>query len=313
MKKIISLILVLAISCLVLASCGAPDTDINIGVMSGPTGMGMAKLMNYEQNDDSNYSFSIYSSPEEATAKLVKGEIDMLCLPTNVAANLYNKNQNIKVLAINTLGSLYLLTAPGVEVSSVKDLEGKTVYTSVPTSTTGPIINYILEKNEVNATIEFEADHNALAAKVIKGTVDYAILPEPIVTNALTKNPNYTTALNLSTEWDKVSDEPLVMGCIVVRADFLNENLAAVNWFLDRYEDSIEYIGAKKNNTAAAQMIINQKIVPAFTENKQAESALNNLYGSIEYIDGDDMKEALYDFYTAIGMTQPDNGFYFDD
>ena len=60
-------------------------------------------------------------------------------------------------------------------------------------------------------------------------------------------------------------------------------------------------------------MILDQKIVPAFTENTQAENALNNLYGSIEYIDGDDMKEALYDFYNAIGIAQPDNDFYFDD
>ena len=292
-----------------LASCGL-RTDIRVGVMSGPTGMGMAKLMN-DSGDNSNYTFSLYSTPEEATADLVNGDIDMLCLPTNVAANLYNKNGKIKVLAINTLGSLFLLTSPNVTVNSVKDLSGKTIYASVPTSTTGPIINYILSQNNVEANVEFVADHQALAAKVIKGEVDYAVLPEPIVTNALTKNANYKVALNLTTEWQNVSSEPIVMGCIVVREEFFNNNKNAVLRFLDKYEDSIDFIEDIANHDKSAQMILDQKIVPAFKEISQVKRALTNLYGSIEFIDDEDMVRALKSFYTAIGQAQPDNSFYY--
>ena len=103
------------------------------------------------------------------------------------------------------------------------------------------------------------------------------------------------------------------MGCIVVRNDFLTEHNRAVEQFLDKYEDSIEYIGKEKNKDSAAQMILDQKIVPAFTTVEPVKNALDNLYGSIVFIDGSDMKDALKDFYTAIKWAQPKDSFYYDN
>ncbi len=313
MKKIISLTLLLTLLCVALAGCAKPADNalIKIGVMSGPTGMGMAKLMNDNKDNTDKYSFEIYSAPTNATADLMNGTLDMLCLPTNTAAALATKNPGkISVIAINCLGSLYLMTDSNTTVTSINDLEGKTIYASVPSSTTGPIINYILEKNGVNATIEFEADHDALVAKVVKGEAPIVILPEPKVTAALSKADSYSIDLNLSSEWDKISDEPLTMGCIVVRNEFLYAHERRVDRFLDEYEDSIEYIGKRKNLDAASEMIYNNGVLPALPI---AKKALSNLYGSIVYIDGDDMKEALIGFYRAIGQELPENKFYYDD
>ncbi len=317
MKKLIALILVTTLSIFAFVSCGGNDDDkngdtvkINIGVMSGPTGMGMAKLMNDAGEDSEKYSFEIYSAPTNATADLASGELDMLCLPTNTAAALANKQSDyITVLAINTLGSLYLLTDGDTTITSISDLEGKTIYASVPTSTTGPIIEYLLEANGVNANAEFEADHDALVTKIVDGTASIAILPEPKVTQALTKNSSYSIDLNLSTEWSKVSDTPLTMGCIVVRNEFLENNKAAVDSFLAEYKASIEYINNSENLSSAAQMIVDEEIVGALP---LATKALNNLYGSIVYLDGNEMKSALENFYTAIGLQLPSDSFYYE-
>ena len=126
------------------------DKAIKIGVMNGPTGMGMAKLINDFGEDINKYEFVMYSDPQLATADLTKGEIDMACLPTNAAANLSSKGAPISVAAINCLGSLYVVVKDGVEVNSVKDLVGKTVCYGVPTSTTEPILRYIFGKNGVS-------------------------------------------------------------------------------------------------------------------------------------------------------------------
>ena len=311
MKKIIATLLLLTTALLALAACSPYEEreKINVGVMSGPTGMGMAKLMRDNAEDSELYSFKVYSSPTDATADLANGTLDMLCLPTNTAAALANKQADyISVISINTLGSLYLLTDESTTISSVADLDGKTIVASVASSTTGPIIEYLLEQNGVNATVEFESDHDALVTKVKDGAYPIVVLPEPKVTAALMQNATYSIDLNLSTEWSKVSDTPLTMGCIVVRNDFLAENKASVDAFLADYKASIEYIGAGENLDSAAQMIVDAGVLPKLPV---AKKALANLYGSIVYIDGADMKSALEGFYDAIGLKKPADSFYY--
>lgn len=51
----------------------------------------------------------------------------MACVPANLAAVLYNKTEGeIEVLAVNTLGVLYIVEN-GESVQSIADLKGKTI------------------------------------------------------------------------------------------------------------------------------------------------------------------------------------------
>ena len=323
MKKTIALLLALIISAAMISCTFQPGTpvddgtQINIGVMSGPTGMGLAKLMDDNKADNSKYAFEVYSDPQVAMPDLINKDLDMLCLPTNAAANLYNKNKDIiSVIAINTLGSLYLMTDENTTVNSIQDLEGKTIYTSVASSTTVPILNTILSKNGVNATIEVEDNHDALVARVVKNEVSIAVLPEPKVSAALKQNATYSIDLNISDEWIKVSENSLAMGCIVVRNEFLNAHEGAVIRFLNEYKSSIDFISNMENLDVSAQMIVDGGVLPALPI---AKSALANLAGSIVFIDGEAMKSTLVDFYTvlletmpaAIGNALPADSFYY--
>ncbi|MBR7117208.1 MAG: ABC transporter substrate-binding protein [Clostridia bacterium] len=313
MKKIISILLVFATVVLLAVSCGPVDTTaIKIGVLNGPTGMGMAQLIDENKDNEDKYIFTNYASPDLAIPLLMKGELDMLCLPTNVAA-LQAEKLDVSVIAINCLGSLYLLTDSKTTVSSIEDLDGKTIYTSVANSTTVPILNYIFDSVDIDVKIEVMADHPALAAAVANNEVSIAVLPEPMastaITNAQAKGNTYTIDLNISQEWDKVSDTPLAMGCIVVKNSFLAEHKSVVDSFLNDYKDSIEYINNKDNFESAVDMIVKAGITP---KEALAKSALANLYGSIVYIDGDDMKTTLVGFYNAIGQALPKDDFYYE-
>lgn len=316
MKKITSLLLTLALIVCALTSCSVldslfekePNAVIKIGVMSGPTGMGMAKLISDEGDSEENYVFTVYSDPSVATTDLASGTLDMLCLPTNTAATLSGK-KDISILAINCLGSLYLLSNSDNEIDSIASLEGKTIYTSVPNSTTGPILNYILKENGVTATVETVSDHDTLVAMLASGDAPIAVLPEPKVTAALLKNKDYSVDLNLSDEWSKISDKPLTMGCIVVRNEFLEANKSCVDEFLEKYEASINYVNDSANLESAAQMIVDAGVLPMLPV---AKGALSNLYGYIVYQDGAEMKESLIAFYTAIGQPLPKNEAYYE-
>ena len=317
MKRIIALILSLIFIAMCFTACAGnekSDKKINIGVMSGPTGMGMAKLIADNGLDSDKYSFKVFSAPTEATAELANGSLDMLCLPTNLAANLANKQSDyITVAAINCLGSLYVLCKAEVNIQTISDLEGKTIYYGEPTSTTGPILQYILQKNNINANVVAESGMDIVQAKMVNGEADIVVLPEPKASAAKIaaskENNNYIVCLNLSTEWSNISDSPLTMGCIVVRNEFLKDHKSAVDNFLSEYKSSVDYIADKGNADTSAQMIVDAGVLPALPI---AKSALANLYGSIVYLDGEDMKDNLKGFYNAINIKQPDDSFYYE-
>ena len=323
MKKTLSLILTLALLLFALASCAQPaagsDEPLSIGYLAGPTGMGLAKLIKDTPADSKDYHFSSYTDPNLAVPDLLNGTLDMACLPTNAAANLFNKGNEITVIAVNTLGSLFIIADKNTNIETIADLEGKTVYASVPNSTTEPILKHILNENNVQANVVVDsATHDDLIAKVkaSNGTA-IAVLPEPKVSATLLQVNNYEVKLNLSEEWSKVSEKPLAMGCIVARNDAIKNNKAAVDKFLEDYNTSVQYISAAENRAAAAQIIVDVGIIPKLPI---ATSALGNLDGAIVLIKGQEMTQTLKQFYevllassaATIGEKQPADSFYYD-
>lgn len=318
MKKILALLLLLSLALTVFVSCKPQDdgAKITVGTLAGPTGMGMAKLIADTPKDSTLYDFrDPYSDPMKAVADLTAKKLDMLCLPTNTAATLAEK-ADISVLAVNCLGSLYLLAKKDTKVESFADLEGKTLTTSVKGSTTEPIVDFLLQKNRVNATVEVALDHDALVASIVKGEAEYAILPEPKVTAALMQAKDYEVKLNLSDEWDKVSDDSLAMGCVVARNEFITEHKGAVNRFLDDYKASVDYITDASHLEESAQVIVDAGVLPKLPI---AKAALKNLKGSIVFREGKEMKDTLVSFYSvllesapnSIGGALPGDSFYY--
>lgn len=322
MKKLLSLLLICTLSLLCLSSCGDGETadeatSIRVGYMSGPTGMGMAKLINDNGGKDGNstYSFKQYENTNLAKADLLAGNIDVICLPTNEAAVYFNtQDDESTVLAINTLNTLFLLSDANTTINSFAELEGKTIYTC-KNGTPKPIIEYLLSKAKVNATVSTSVNGTEiltpkdLGAQITAGNVDIAIAPEPIVTSSLLQNKNYSIDLDLGDEWAKYSSHGITMGCIVANKTFVSKNKNLTAKFLNEYKASIEYIGDNANVDNSAKYVKESGIMAA---EPAAKKALTNLGDSITYIDGSAMKTALEAFYTAIGVNLPDADFYYE-
>ena len=214
-----------------LAACGEKDTgsavdkDLTVNVVSlnGTTGFGMAKLMADSKAGSAalNYSFTVETDPSNATAALVNGTADIAALPTNAAAALYNKtNGAVQVLALNTRGVLYVVTDGTENITSFADLRGKNVY--VPVQNPTFIFQYLCERNGLTAGTDITIDNTyaqpaELNTALASGEVHIAVLPEPMVTIARAANPELTAALDLTAEWDKVSEAgSLVQGCVEI-------------------------------------------------------------------------------------------------
>ena len=101
------------------------ETTVNVMALKGPTAMGMVQLMDNAEAGPVNgnsYTFTIAASADEVTPKLVQGEADIAAVPANLASVLYNNTEGqVQVLAINTLGVLYIVEN-GDSVQTVSDL-----------------------------------------------------------------------------------------------------------------------------------------------------------------------------------------------
>jgi len=291
---------------------------VRVGMLKGPTGMGMAGLMQSAEDGTAvnDYDFIMKEAPTDIRAMLMNDELDIAALPTNMAAVLYNKNdKSVTMLAVNTLGVLYVMQNGG-EISTIADLKGKTLHSTGQASVPEYVLNHILTKNNLNPAtdvdIVYDAEHAALATQMAAGDVKLGMLPEPFVTITHTKNEEVTVALDMTAEWDKVSDGALLaMGCIVVRSEFLKENKDAVDAFLDEYQQSVAFVNRDIGEAAAVMDKFGVITGPV------AEKAIPNC--NIVYEDGADMIAAVQGFLqvlyeadpASVGESIPDDAFYY--
>lgn len=320
MKKTASLILALVLA-FSASGCSEKKTEIgnepvNITMLKGPTGIGAVKLMEEsEKNEtDGNYNINVSAAADDAMAKIISGEVDIAAVPTNIAPLIYNKtNGNIEVLAVNTLGVLYIVEN-GDSIHTIEDLEGKTIYSSGQGAVPEYVLNYLLEKNNVeNVNIVYMTEHAEVAAALADGRADIALLPEPNVTAVIMKNSEIRIAVDVNDEWKKTNGSELAMGCIVAGKEFIDENKEAVDKFLKEYSESIDYVN---NNVSEAAELVEKYGIMASSD--AAVKAIPNC--NIVYKEKDEMKTMLESFYDvlykanpkSVGGEIPDTELYYD-
>ena len=332
MKNRIFALLMCAVMVLGLAACGkepavsgsdvsgevsgnvsTPETVVNVMAMSGPTGVGAAKMM---ADALPGYNFSVVSGNDEVAPALAKGEVDIACIATNVASNLYNKTGNITVLAANTLGVLYVLEK-GNTVTDVASLKGKTIFANGQGANPEFVLDHLLTSNGVDpdkdVTIEFMTP-DEVVAKMVQSTNGVCMLPVPKATALMIKDSAVREAINVSAAWDEIAESPLVMGCVVVRNQFLQEHPDLVAQFLADYEASINYMKDEANLTAAAELVAQFGITPNAAIAAKAIPQCN-----LTFLTGSEMRDAIQGYYevlfaadpASIGGGIPDDGFYY--
>ncbi len=316
MKKLISLILAAALM-LFFAACGKTETTytgmtVNVGMLKGPTGVGSVYLMDGEYED--TYEFTVTSEATDFVAKLSNGDLDIAALPTNVAASLYNKtNGGVQIIALNTLGVLYVLEN-GDSINSVSDLSGKTIYVHGQGANPEFVLNHILGKNGVEDVEVIFKDPAEIATLMASGEAEICMLPVPHATTVLMKNPTVRVALDITDEYEIITEDGSVftMGCVVARTDFITEHPKTVKKFLENYEASLESVVADPK--AASELVAKYEITGSAAIAERAIPDCN-----LVCITGDDIKPAVEGYYNvlfaanpkSVGGSLPDDNFYY--
>lgn len=328
MKRMAALCLALVLT-LTAAACGKKEEEqpqevtgesYSVAALKGPTAMGLVKLMHDAEQEDASfvndYTFTLAASADEVAPLLIKGELDMACVPANLAATLYQKTEGqIVTLGINTLGVLYIVEN-GNAVRSMEDLAGKTIVASGKDSTPEYALNYLLEENGLSpmddVIVDWKSEHSECVSALATGAATIAMLPQPFVTVAQSKIPDLRVALDLTQEWDALDNgSALLTGVVVARREVVEANPGAVDAFLADYAASVEWVNA--NTADAAALIGDYGIVEADV----AEQALP--YCNIVCITGTEMKDKLSGYLqvlcdadsASVGGAMPGDDFYY--
>lgn len=331
-KSIVNLLLALTLA-LSLTACGTqantepeqPDdtpapAEVNLYVLSGPTGIGAMNLWAAADAGETQntYHITMPGANDEVVAAISNGDADIAAVATNLAATLYNKTSGgVTVLAVNTLGVLSLL-GNGQEIASIADLAGKTIYAPGQGANPEYILRYVLSGNgldpDKDVTIQFVGEGSELLTVWQTDPEAVIMAPQPVATSILMQNENAVTLFSMTDEWDKVSggDSTLMMGCVIVRNEFLQENPGAVELFLQEYAASIEKAQSDVEGTAA--LCEQYGLIPKAALAKAAIPSCG-----LTFVTGAEMKSALSGYLQvmfdadpkSVGGAMPGDDFYY--
>ena len=333
-RAIVSLLLALTLA-LSLTACGGqansepeqPETqeeqtaaEINLYVLSGPTGIGAMNLWAASDAGETKntYHITMPGANDEVVAALSKGDADIAAVATNLAATLYNKTDGgVTVLAVNTLGVLSLLSN-GQEAATVSDLKGKTIYAPGQGANPEYILRYVLTGNgldpDKDVTLRFVGEGSELLTVWQSDPEAVILAPQPVATSILMQNENAKTLFDMTEEWDKIAggDSTLMMGCVIVRNEFLQANPGAVELFLQEYAASIEKAQSDVEGTAA--LCEQYGLIPKAA---LAQKALPSC--GLTFVTGAEMKTGLSGYLQvmldanpkSVGGTLPGDNFYY--
>lgn len=324
MKKILFVLIFVCLS-MFLAARPASETltegktQVRIAALKGPTAMGLVKLMDESGKGDpdleNDYSFQIEASPDAVTPLIAKNEVDIACIPANLAAVLYNNTGKIQVIAVNTLGVLYLVGTTDGGVSSIDDIKGRTIYSAGKGSTPQYAIETILSGYGLvegkDVTVEWKSEHAECVAALMNDKNALAVLPQPFATSALMQNDSLVILFDLNDLWKDIAGTSLITGVTVVNREFAEKNEEAVEEFLDDYEESAEWVN--ENIEEAASLIEKYDIIKAQIARKAIDKC------NIVVWTGDKLRKNLSVYLEAlyaanpksVGGSLPGEDFYF--
>ena len=231
------------------SSSGAAEADakaamaeadaLRIGSLKGPTSIGLASMMMEGQG-----IFTVAATADEIAPKLLQDELDIVLVPANLAATLYQKTDgNVRVLDVNTLGVLYAVTMAS-DVTSVADLRGRTVYMTGKGTVPEYTVRALLEASDValsEVDIQFRSEPAEVAALIAQDNEAVGILPQPYVTAATLQNDALKSVIDLTSAWEEATGGTrgsLITGVTIAKASTVENKAAGIAEFVRRHAAS---------------------------------------------------------------------------
>ncbi|WP_273063910.1 ABC transporter substrate-binding protein [Wolinella succinogenes] len=270
----------------------------------------------------SKVEFRLWNNPDELRALVLQKEIDFIALPTNVAAILHHKNQEIELLNVSVWGILEIVSRDP-SIRHLEDLKGKEILVPFRADMPDIILQALLQKAGLNPQKDVKLRYvssppDALQMLLLRRG-DHVLLAEPATSMAMRKTgsfplklvaPELYRAINLQEEWGRLfHGEPLIPQAGIAAKKSLSPHLK--KRVMEEYEKALEWY---QSHPKEAGELIAQKIT-FFTPQAISDSIPHIRFRSTPIHEARESLErffAILEEFDArlIGSKRPDDSFY---
>ena len=198
--------------------------------------------------------FTTWKNPDQLRALAIQQSADLVAMPSNVAANLYNRGVPLKLLDITTWGLLWMVSRDK-GLKTLADFRGKEVVMPFRGDMPDILFNLLAQREGLvvgkDIKLRYVASPIDAMQLLITRRADHALLAEPAVSMGLRKThsfpisviaPELYRSVDLQQEWGRVLGRPPripqagiaalqpVQGDAALLARFEQEHAKALAW-----------------------------------------------------------------------------------
>ncbi|WP_042277849.1 ABC transporter substrate-binding protein [[Clostridium] dakarense] len=329
MKRRISILLSVVMSSILLMGCSQTSKDmtnsegkldnkeIKISAPDGLPSIALAKLINEDIKIKEGYDtkYTIEKTPESLSTSVMKEDVDIAIVPSNMAAIAYNKTSNYQIAGTVGMGSFYLVSIE--DIKELKDLEecevGNTGKGLTPDITAQAILkDRGVDLEKIN--FSYVNSVNELVPILATNKLSTAFIPEPALTGLLNTNKKIKIIKSLNDEWKEInnSKEGYPQSTIIVKTDFAKENKEFVDSFINQISDSVKWANTNSDKVGEYAKEIGISIESTIIGKAMERANLKFVPIKDMTDDYNDYYKKLFDFDSkSVGGKLPDEGIYF--
>ena len=248
------------------------SATLSMGVVNGAPALAVANIAGgfdfSDEKNDVKTNVNVEKDAPAVIAGLTNGTYDMAILPLNVASKLYNAGKlGVKLVSVNIFSVLHVLTKG--EYNNLNDMKGKVVYTVGAGGTPEVALKNILTANGIkfadgdkgadSKTVYINAVPEAqlVMAALKKGEADFAILGEPVVSQAMAKT-GAKIAFSVEDEWKKAHPGVgFVQAGLIVKSAVLDNYGGYVDALMEKMGENNAYINEHVETVSDELKLIN--------------------------------------------------------
>ena len=328
MKKIISIIVLIALGLVSLTGCSSNvkekdeskaivSKEVKVITPDGLPSIAIAKLANENITIKEGYDvkYSIEKTPENLSTAIMKEEADIAIVPSNMAAIAYNKTENYQIAGTVGTGSFYLVSTE--DINEFDDLVNLDVWNTGKGLTPDLTVKSILTTkgiNPDNINFNYVNSTNELIPLLATGKAKTGFVPEPALTALMTKNPDIKIIKGLNDTWKEInnSESGYPQSTVIVKSSFVNENKDFVEAFLGQLSNSIDWANINGEEAGKYAQALGTSIEPVIINKALERANLKFIKVQDTVKDYKNYYSSLFDFDAkSLGGKLPDDGIYF--
>lgn len=217
--------------------------SIKFCYQDGTPALTVAKMGKEVPNIDGiEIEYDMGNSPDLLVTKVLKEEADIAIVPSNLAAQAYNKGLGYRIVGTSIWGSFYLVATEDIE--GFDELKGKEIYSFGKGLTPDIVFRLILSSNGIDPdkdlTINYLNAASEVAPVFLSGKTNLALFAEPLLSTVLMKKQDAKIIFDLNEEWGKVTNTKMgyPQASLIIKEDLIRNNMEFVEKFIEVYKES---------------------------------------------------------------------------